>query len=561
VSREDKSNVVLLLAILLLGAWFRFQGLDWDQGHHLQPDERYISMVLAQLSPPTSLGEYLDPSRSSLSPYLNNFGSYIYGQLPLTIITYLSTWFGVNSFGQTYLFGRFLSAFLDTSSIFLVYFLGKKLWNQKVGLVGATFYALTPLVIQYAHFMVMESWLVFSWLATILLTLWWTNKSWQLRRSAIVSLSLGASLAIKLSSIFLAGFVIAIAGITAISLWQRPKLSRRKRLSSLAGSVLVLPLALLVFRFFQPTIFSSPSWFNWSLTPSFQQAFEFQRQAIAGEAMFPPQWQWVDTPRWWFPLKNLALWGVGPATMILALAGAVFVGYQSLRQRDWVKGLLIAWLVSVFVWQGGRFIKTMRYFIPFIPFYALLAASAIDLTKRLILGRIILVVAVFVSGLWSLMFSSIYRTEQTRLQATNWIYGHIPAGSSIAIEEWDDPLPLHLPGKSPAQFTVFQMAVYAPDDHQKQKLLDQWLGQADWIVLSSHRAKKSIGQLPNKFPYTSRFYQDLESGRLGFVKAVELTSYPSLDLGFWKWELNDSTAEELFWVYDHPVVEIYQKKS
>src|SRR5688500_4542005 len=32
--------------IILLGGVFRFTGVDWDEGHHLHPDERFLSDVL-----------------------------------------------------------------------------------------------------------------------------------------------------------------------------------------------------------------------------------------------------------------------------------------------------------------------------------------------------------------------------------------------------------------------------------------------------------------------------------------------------------------------------------
>ncbi len=35
-----------LLVIVLVGASFRFTGLDWDEGHHLHPDERFLSSVV-----------------------------------------------------------------------------------------------------------------------------------------------------------------------------------------------------------------------------------------------------------------------------------------------------------------------------------------------------------------------------------------------------------------------------------------------------------------------------------------------------------------------------------
>ena len=60
--------------------------------------------------------------------------------------------------------------------------------------------------------------------------------------------------------------------------------------------------------------------------------------------------------------------------------------------------------------------------------------------------------------------------------------------------------------------------------------------------------------LPEKYPLTSRYYQLLFSGQLGYTQIVRFTSYPSL-LGI---EINDDQSEETFQVYDHPKVLIFE---
>ena len=69
LSRERARAI--LIGLLLLGGIFRFQGLAWDAGHHLHPDERFISMVEEKLTVPTSLSAYFDSSRSSLNPWMD----------------------------------------------------------------------------------------------------------------------------------------------------------------------------------------------------------------------------------------------------------------------------------------------------------------------------------------------------------------------------------------------------------------------------------------------------------------------------------------------------------
>ena len=44
--------LLLLIAILLVGAAFRLTGVNWDEDQHLHPDERFLTMVETSLSFP-----------------------------------------------------------------------------------------------------------------------------------------------------------------------------------------------------------------------------------------------------------------------------------------------------------------------------------------------------------------------------------------------------------------------------------------------------------------------------------------------------------------------------
>jgi len=77
---------VLLVVILLGGAYFRFVGFQWDETQHLHPDERFLTMVETGISPVDSLSEYFDTARSSLNPANSGNTFYVYGTLPLFMV-------------------------------------------------------------------------------------------------------------------------------------------------------------------------------------------------------------------------------------------------------------------------------------------------------------------------------------------------------------------------------------------------------------------------------------------------------------------------------------------
>ncbi len=68
---------IVLLGILLLGFAVRVYGLNWDQGHHLHPDERAIVIFALPLELPSSLSEFF----SKDSPLNRHF--FAYGTLSL----------------------------------------------------------------------------------------------------------------------------------------------------------------------------------------------------------------------------------------------------------------------------------------------------------------------------------------------------------------------------------------------------------------------------------------------------------------------------------------------
>ncbi|MBK9055537.1 MAG: hypothetical protein IPL78_32920 [Chloroflexi bacterium] len=77
--------LIPLVLIILLGAYFRFTGLDWDGSNHLHPDERFLTIVSAKLQSASGPLEYLQTSKSPLNPYNANEGFYVYGNFPLTV--------------------------------------------------------------------------------------------------------------------------------------------------------------------------------------------------------------------------------------------------------------------------------------------------------------------------------------------------------------------------------------------------------------------------------------------------------------------------------------------
>jgi len=74
-----KQKKLYFFLIILIGVLFRFNHLNWDQGFHLHPDERFLTMVGNAIHLPKSFSDYLNPKISSFNPANVGFKFFVYG--------------------------------------------------------------------------------------------------------------------------------------------------------------------------------------------------------------------------------------------------------------------------------------------------------------------------------------------------------------------------------------------------------------------------------------------------------------------------------------------------
>src|SRR5207249_3311520 len=149
------------------------------------------------------------------------------------------------------------------------------------------------------------------------------------------------------------------------------------------------------------------------------------------------------------PLKNLVVWQLGAPLGVAALAGVGVLGFGLWRRRtslaEVALGLmLLSFVLAVFFYFGSKFAHTGRYLLPLVPFAVLAAAWGLVSILR---GRPRVLAAVggvlvAATGAYALAFHHVYTTPSTRIAASDWIGRHVPAGTTIAIEHWDDSLPV-----------------------------------------------------------------------------------------------------------------------
>ena len=146
VRSKDWIFDLLLIVILLVGVYFRFTGVKWDDGTHLHPDERFLTMVETSLAPVNSLADYFNTSVSTLNPANRGYTFFVYGTLPIFIVRYVGEAIKQTGYDQIDIVGRQLSALADLLTVFLVYLIGRRLYNRRVGLLAAAFAGLLAYV-------------------------------------------------------------------------------------------------------------------------------------------------------------------------------------------------------------------------------------------------------------------------------------------------------------------------------------------------------------------------------------------------------------------------------
>ena len=467
------------------------------------------------------------------------------------------------------LVGRFVSALLDSSLIILVFLITRTVFKSPLaGLLASLVYAAGVLPIQLAHFFAVDTFLVLFLVLSFYLTLKLVSApvySPRFLLSFLAGLVFGAALAAKVTALL---FLPILAWLLIYAAFKTRYPGRY-----LVYGLILAAAAFISFRVLQPYLFIGPLSLNPQVLANWQQLKSFDNK----QGWFPPAVQWLTTTPW-FPVTNLFWWGLGPILGLLAIS-SVFFAFIHIKKFPWLIPVLL-WIIGLFAYQAVQFAKPMRYFYPVYPFLAVISGLFLSRLwprlKPLPVQIILLVLLLY----WPVAFVSIYSRPHSRVAATSWIYSHIPAGSTLSCEHWDDCLPLGGPGP----YRILEFPLYDPDTPLKWQRLATRLAQTDYLILSSNRLYGSIMTVPQKYPQTTKFYSDLFAGRLDFVKVAEFTSRPNLPLpglhfcltpppvfygriaySFQECPLPgisfvDDYADESFTVYDHPKVIIFARR-
>ena len=586
MSRKFK---IIFLLILGLSFAFRIIGIDWDQKHHLHPDERMLVMVTQQISLPSNISQ-LFTQQSPLNPKF-----FAYGSLPMYLLKAVSALTGFLAgqkwTGYDYLpyVGRVLVVLFDLGIIFFGFKLIKKVFSKQIALFWMVFYATAVFPIQVSHFFTVDTFMTFF----IVLSLYLIVNHFEnptVKNAFLIGFAFAGAAASKVSSLLALvslgiclGVETVLLGIQYFLIYKskaleklkqrilllfkknRSSLHRNKAKRMLLSSGVVL-ISFAVFFF----IFEPYAYLDWE---EYSSQLIYQMRMSKDPYVFPYTLQYVGTAAYSYFLKDVVLWGIGLPLGLWVVPGFIYYSLSLVRrvfkkgyyQKEAKELILFSFFISYFFIIGRSSVKFMRYFLPLYPFFILYAVIFLFRLKKLltITGfKIFLSLVLLFHLIWLIFFMNIYLQKNTRINATQWIKENISQGSSLGVEHWDDPLPL----TEGYKYKFLELPMYEPDNSlEKWRIVNNVLDQADYIILSSNRLYKPLQKLDDCdkylrcYPLTSQYYKDLFSGKIGFELVKEFRVCPGLDWMGIGLRICDDEADESFSVYDHPRVLIFKK--
>jgi len=577
---------VALLAVTLFALYLRIFHLNWDDNNHLHPDERKITMVAQCLglnSVPAGCPPVADPANPHFFAY-GSFPMYLLALVARGLAHVFAGWHNLPTDGGTFddynhftLVGRMLSALFDTGTVLVTGLIARRLLGRWWGVFAAACVALMAFEIQVAHFYAVDTVLTFF----VTLALFgaiglatarvpaagelppvWHTVGWSL----LTGLSLGLAITSKVSALPL---LVPIA-LALVIRWRRLGLAAWSDIAM--ASIALLTIAFLAVAVTMPYMFIDPV--------SFWHDVNEQSMLASGKIVYPYTIQYAGTTPFIYQLKNIFLWNMGIPLAIAGFGGLLYAISRVWRKWDDVLLIPASWVVLYFGITGSFYMKFSRYQLPVYPMLALLGAAGLAAlwrsdalgtrlrftsefvarlgagwTRKAAAGLAVLVIA---GGLlWTLAFMHIYTQPVTRLTASDWIYQHVAAGSTITSEIWDDGLPLQRPLGSPYIYHNESLDLYPTDTAEKANTLAKQLSTADVVVLASNRLIGSINKVPDTYPLTVRYYKLLFAGKLGFTLKQTFENHPQ----WGPFSLPDTTADESFSVYDHPTVWVFTRNA
>lgn len=497
-----------LLILVFLAIAVRVVTQGWDAGTppSPHPDERQVVSVAERLD-----GWFSDP------------GFFAYGSLHFHAVRLMTGFMGhAREWSGLMAGGRTLSLAASIGAILLGLWMAFRAWGLRTALIFGWLAAWIPLDQQLSHYATVEAhhtlWVVAALAACFQMA---RTRSWLW--ALVAGATVGASLAVKISSLaLLLPLVVAIACALAGS-------KVRKTLW------LVVPVALggiLAFGLGQPWAFEGGRPWSGSLNPEYLRGLSEQIAMVSGLSDLPYVRIYAPTAPLIYSLRELSLWGLGPALVVAFLwasARGTFIIFR--RWSRFLHGrvsgasillaLLLAWVIPMAFRLSTLEVKFLRYWAPLMIPMALLTAWLLA-RLRGVSGRRIRTVVLGLSAVWGVAYLWAFVEPHPFATGAPWLRTVVGRSDVVAWEHWDE----HLAGIGAEGVTLESYNL--PDDDAKVEAWCMTLARADWVVLTSNRVRRTVLANPDRYERTARLYRMLLAGEAGFEVAATASRGPRL---------------------------------
>lgn len=316
------------------------------------------------------------------------------------------------------LFGRVMNLVFSLVSVGGVYIIGKRMFNQRVGIVASLFLAVSVLHVKESHYLKPD---ILAGLISLLVVY------------AAYLISRKGNFVYYLFAGILMG--VGIADKFTLMLWFPLVLFahilrklRDKNIRSIIDTGLIGFLSAFVLVFF-------------AVSPYVFLDFRFfLNDFIRLKEILALSRGYEQSPLWFYLFEYLKE-GLGFGIWLLALIGVV-ISCFNLKKTQYLFLLFfpLIFLATTNIWSKEH---SQRYILPIVPDFVLLAGVSVDwVIKKIVFKKIqgkmflslFILVLIWQPLLRSMKFDFIITREHTGRKATIWIKKNIPADSLIALE-------------------------------------------------------------------------------------------------------------------------------
>ncbi len=421
----------LILLISLLALAIRVWGIGFGLPHAFHPDEpkalTYVRYCWSGNFSPYPFG--WDPLYGTYT-FIIFFGQkLLYGLLSLFgYLPFLQNHAAFFRNSETiFLVGRGTTALLGALTVTVIYLLGKKLFNNRIGLTAALILTFSVSHIENSRFIKPDVPIILFIALSVLFAvyIYETGKIWAYLLSG---LCVGLALAAKIN-----GCAVGIAGLTAHLLYCR------KMKTTWTGAILNPKLLLFIFAIFIGTFIGCPYIFlDWQ--GFFNQLKWYLEDQARGRGPIYFRWGWLHF------LRNINV-GMGTAPALLCYAGFLYALWQHKHRHL----ILISFPLAYFLISGKSTFVAQRYTIQVIPFLAIFGGLLLDTIVNRITKKKLFNYSLYLITLLAFLSAPIKHAladgyflwlPSTRTIAEEWINNNIPPGTAIALESYSPDISL-----------------------------------------------------------------------------------------------------------------------